>query len=87
MAFTVKNEVLVRVYGVLAVVVLVALMIAHRTIKISVIEGETWREKGEKLYIKEVPVEAERGNILTEEGNLLATSIQKLQLTVAAAPR
>ena len=75
MAFTVKNEVLVRVYAVLAVVVLVAFAIAHRTFQISVIEGRDWREKGEELYIKEVPVEAERGNILTEDGNLLATSM------------
>ncbi|MEO1258736.1 MAG: penicillin-binding protein [Bacteroidota bacterium] len=75
MAFTVKNEVLVRVYAVLAVVVLVALVIAHRTFQISVVEGKEWREKGEDLYIKEVPVEAERGNIITEDGNLLATSM------------
>ena len=75
MAFTVKNEVLVRVYAVLAVIVIVALVIAHRTIQISIVEGEVWREKGESLYIKEVPVEAERGNIITEDGNLLATSM------------
>ncbi len=75
MAFTVKNEVLVRVYAVLAVIIVVALAIAHRTVQISVMEGKKWREKGESLYIKEVPVEAERGNILTQNGNLLATSM------------
>ncbi len=75
MAFTVKNEVLVRVYVVLVLVLLVALVIAHKTIQISILEGEKWRSKGESLYIKEVPVEAERGNILTEDGSLLATSM------------
>ena len=75
MAFNIKNEVLVRVYAVLAVVVIVALAIAQRTIQISVVEGREWREKGEELYIKEVPMEAERGNILTQDGNLLATSM------------
>ncbi len=75
MAFTIKNEVLIRVYVVLVVILVVAVAIAYRTVQISVVEGKTWREKGEDLYIKEVPVEAERGNILTEDGNLLATSM------------
>jgi cell division protein FtsI (penicillin-binding protein 3) len=75
MAFNVKNEVLVRVYVVLSAVVLVAAAIFTQTIKISVVEGEKWRSKGEDLYIKEVPMEAERGNILTEDGSMLATSM------------
>ncbi len=75
MAFNVKNEVLIRVYVVLAAVVLVAVAIFTQAVKISVIEGEKWRSKGEDLYIKEVPMEAERGNILTEDGSMLATSM------------
>ncbi|MBI1223601.1 MAG: PASTA domain-containing protein [Bacteroidetes bacterium] len=75
MAFNVKNEVLLRVYVVLATVVLVAAAIFTQAVKISVIEGEKWRSKGEDLYIKEVPMEAERGNILTEDGSMLATSM------------
>ncbi|MCC6725515.1 MAG: transpeptidase family protein [Saprospiraceae bacterium] len=75
MAFNVKNEVLVRVYVVLAAVVLVAVAIFTQTVKINVVEGEKWRSKGEDLYIKEVPMEAERGNILTEDGSMLATSM------------
>ncbi|MFZ1735597.1 MAG: penicillin-binding transpeptidase domain-containing protein, partial [Candidatus Moraniibacteriota bacterium] len=75
MAFNVKNEVLIRVYVVLAVIVLVAVAIFTQAVKISVIEGEKWRSKGEDLYIKEVPMEAERGNILTEDGSMLATSM------------
>ncbi|HFA51659.1 MAG TPA: PASTA domain-containing protein [Bacteroidetes bacterium] len=75
MAFTVKNEVLVRVYVVLTLIVAVAFGIAYRTFQISVVEGEKWRKEGNKLHIKEVPVEAERGNILTEDGSMLATSM------------
>ncbi len=75
MAFNVKNEVLVRVYIVLAAIVGVAIAIAWQTININVVEGEKWRSKGEDLYIKEVPMEAERGNILTEDGSMLATSM------------
>lgn len=75
MAFNVKNEVLIRVYVVLAAIVVVAAAIFTQAVKISVIEGEKWRSKGEDLYIKEVPMEAERGNILTEDGSMLATSM------------
>ncbi|MEY3367647.1 MAG: hypothetical protein RI973_802 [Bacteroidota bacterium] len=75
MAFNVKNEVLIRVYIVLAAIVVVAVAIAAKTVRISIIEGEKWRQKGEALYIKEVPMEAERGNILTEDGSMMATSI------------
>jgi cell division protein FtsI (penicillin-binding protein 3) len=75
MAFNVKNEVLYRVYAVLVVIVIVAAAIFTKAFKISVTEGEKWRSEGEELYIKEVPLEAERGNILTEDGSMLATSM------------
>jgi cell division protein FtsI (penicillin-binding protein 3) len=75
MAFNVKNEVLIRVYVVLVMIVLTAVAIFTKAMKISLMEGEKWRSKGEELYIKEVPVEAERGNILTEDGSMLATSM------------
>lgn len=71
----IKNEVLVRVYIVLSVVVFVAIAIFAKAIKISVIEGDRWRAKGKELYVKYVDVDAERGNIITEEGSLLATSL------------
>ena len=72
---TIKNEVLVRVYGVLVVVVLVAVAIFAKAVEIAVLEGKDWRERGDELYRRYVPVEAERGNILTEDGSLLATSL------------
>lgn len=75
MAFNVKNEVVVRVYVVLVGIMVVAAVIFARAFKIAVLEGEKWRSKGEALYIKEVPVEAERGNILAEDGSMLVTSM------------
>ncbi len=71
----IKNEVLVRVYIVLSVIVLAAICIFAQAIKISVIEGDRWRAKGKELYVKYVDVEADRGNIITEDGSLLATSL------------
>ncbi len=74
MATTIKNEVLIRVYIVLFLIVAAAVFIFSTAVRISVFEGEKWRNRGNQ-FIKQRPVEAERGNILTEDGQLLATSI------------
>ena len=71
----IKNEVLIRVYVVLFLVVLAGLILMVQTVKISVVEGEKWRERGKSLYVEYKPVKAERGNILAEDGSFLATSL------------
>lgn len=72
----IKNEVLYRVYLLLFGVVLpLSVILVYRTVYISYWEGEKWRGKSEDLYVDYRPVEAERGNILAEDGSLLATSI------------
>ncbi|RMG82705.1 MAG: PASTA domain-containing protein [Bacteroidetes bacterium] len=71
----IKNEVLIRVYIVLAFICLVAMLVFGRTIQISIIEGEKWRQQGNEEHRRYQVIEAERGNILTEQGDLLATSL------------
>ena len=70
----IKNEVLVRVYAVLGLLVIAGVGIFTKAIKISATEGERWRYIGQR-YIQEKPLAAERGNILTEGGEFLATSV------------
>lgn len=72
----IKNEVLYRVYILLfGIIVPAAIFLLYQTIYISYWEGARWRNKGEELYVDYKPVEAERGNIMAEDGSLLATSI------------
>ncbi len=72
----VKNEVLYRVYFILFMVVIpAALTLIYKTAYISYAEGDYWRQKGKEAYIKPRSVEADRGNILASNGDLLATSI------------
>ena len=71
----IKNEVLIRVYIVLAIVVMAALVILAKVVYIQVKEGDKWRAKGKNLYVEYRAVEAERGSIMTEDGSLLATSL------------
>ena len=71
----IKNEVLVRVYIVLFFISLVAMLIFGRALQITFLEGEKWRSQGNEEHRRYRTVEAERGNILTEKGDLLATSL------------
>lgn len=72
----IKNEVLYRVYFILFMVVIpTAMLLIYKTAYISYAEGDFWRKKGADLYIEPRSIEADRGNILASNGDLLATSI------------
>ncbi|PHI19322.1 peptidoglycan glycosyltransferase [Lewinellaceae bacterium SD302] len=80
MALTVKNDVLLRVYVVLAVLIgPIAGLLMYRTVDIAVLNKAESLEESD-LYVKEVPVEAERGNVYSHDGNLLATSVPYFEL-------
>lgn len=77
----IKNEVLVRVYFLLfGIIVPVAIALVYRSVQIGIFEGERWREQGKAKYLDYRKVEADRGNILSADGNLLATSIPYFDL-------
>ncbi len=76
----IKNEVLYRVYIVLFLVIIAAVAIAVKTVQISVVQGADWRKKLDSLYVKSIPVEAPRGNILTADGSFLATSLPSFDI-------
>lgn len=71
----IKNEVLYRVYAVAALVMLVAVVIFGRLYQISVVQADKWEHKSDSLFMKWVEVKADRGNILADDGSLLATSL------------
>lgn len=71
----IKNEVLVRVYLVAAMILLAAFVIFGRLYQLSVVDADIWRAKSDSLYVKWVDVYADRGNILADDGSLLATSL------------
>ena len=71
----IKNEVLYRVYIVLSLVTLFGAAILVKAFKINYIEGNDWRAQGKEQHIQEITLEDNRGNIVTEDGSLLATSL------------
>ena len=64
-----------RQYVIFLVFVLAGFVILGRVAQIGIIEGDKWRSRGDSLYVKYQPVEAERGNILSSDGRLLVTSL------------
>lgn len=61
--------------GFLVFFILLSLGIIGRILWIQYMEGAALRDKGEKLAYKEFQLPASRGNILAEDGRLLATSM------------
>ena len=76
----IKNEVLTRMYIVLAAFILLAFFLFAKTVKISYMEGEKWRAVANDNYVKYESVPALRGNILSDDGSLLAASIDKYDI-------
>ena len=71
----IKNEVLVRVYLVAGAVLLVAIVIGVKLFTLSVTEAAKWRRKADEQFLRWVDAPSDRGNILADDGSLLATSL------------
>jgi len=70
-----KKELLIRVYIVALAMVGIAGLLFYKAAKISIVEGEQWRSMGDSLYLKYIPIVADRGDILASDGSLMTTSL------------
>ena len=70
-----KNEVLVRVYLVTMFILMAAIAIFFKGIQLVFVEGAKWRQKSVEKFVSYRPMLGERGNIISSDGALLATSI------------
>ncbi len=71
----VKNDILWRVYLGFVGIVALSCCILGRTIYIQQVQGAYWRGKSDSLHTRLLPMEAERGTIFSEDGNMLSTSV------------
>jgi len=74
-----KKELLVRVYMVLGAFIILAMVIMVRVVRVSLVEGDKWRDKS-KHNVKMRTLTAERGNIYSEDYNLLSTSLKFFEI-------
>lgn len=77
-----KKELLIRVYIVALAMVGVACLLFYKAARISIVEGDTWRNMGDSLYLKYVPIIADRGDILAADGSLMTTSLPFFDLHI-----
>ena len=76
------TNILNRLYFVSGCMFVFALLIIFKLINIQFNQGEVYRSLAEKRTIKNVVIPANRGNIYSTNGNLLATSVPKYDIRI-----
>jgi len=71
----IKNDILWRVYLCFLGIVILGVVVLGRTFYIQQVEGKFWTSMGDSLHLKYFPIDAERGTIYSEDGNMLSTSV------------
>jgi cell division protein FtsI (penicillin-binding protein 3) len=71
----VKKDILWRVYLCFLGIIMLGVVILGRAFYIQRIQGAYWKSMSDSLHLKYMPINAERGSIYSEDGNMLSTSI------------
>ena len=78
----IKNSILLRVRLAFLPMVLFGVAIVYRIGVIQMVEGDKWRSLKAEIGLEYRPVPATRGNIISDNGSLLATSIPFYKLAM-----
>ncbi len=70
-----KNDIVWRIKLIYYAVLVFAIVLIYKVIIIQYVDGDMWRQRAENLTLRYETVEAVRGNIISSDSNLLATSI------------
>lgn len=76
----IRANILLRVYLSFGLIVLLAVAVLVRLCDVQFVEGDKWRAMADSLSTKYINVEAARGNIYSNDGSLLATSVPEYEL-------
>lgn len=71
----IRKSILIRVYLAFGLMVFGALLVFGKMLHVQYVDGNKWQAIADSLTIKERIVEAARGNIYSNDGSLLATSV------------
>ena len=71
----IKKDILWRVYLSFLCTIALGLIVLGKAFYIQRFEGKHWKNLGDSLHLKYVPINAERGTIYSEDGNILSTSV------------
>lgn len=81
----IKNDILWRIYLAFFAVALIAFLIVAQAFRVQVVEGEKWTSLADSLTTGFKTIPAERGNIFSEDGKLLASSLPSFEIRMDAA--
>ena len=76
----IRKTILMRVYLAFGLMVFGALLVFGKLLHLQYVDGDQWREMADSLTIRERVVEAARGNIYSNDGSLLATSVPEYDI-------
>ena len=76
----IRANILLRVYIAFGLIVLFAFAVVLRLGHVQYVQGEKWVKMADSLSIREFEIEAVRGNIYSNDGSLLATSVPEYEL-------
>jgi cell division protein FtsI (penicillin-binding protein 3) len=71
----IKRDILWRVYLSFLGVVLLSFVVLGRAFYIQRMQGNYWRSMSDSMHQKFIPLDAERGTIFSEDGQMLSTSV------------
>ncbi len=81
MAINEKN-ILKRLYFVAGCMFVFALLVVYKLVDIQFVQGDQYRDLAEKRTIQNVDIPANRGNVYSADGSLLATSVPKYDVRI-----
>lgn len=76
----IRKSILMRVYLAFGLMVLGAFVVFAKMLHLQYVDGGEWRAIADSLTIQERIVEATRGNIYSNDGSLLATSVPEYEI-------
>lgn len=76
----IRKSILMRVYLAFGLMVLGAFAVFAKMLHLQYVDGGEWRAIADSLTIQERVVEAARGNIYSNDGSLLATSVPEYEI-------
>lgn len=79
-----EKNILNRLYFVVGGMFIFALLIAFKLVNIQFVQGDQYRDLAEKRTIQNVDIPANRGNVYSANGSLLATSVPKYDIRIDA---
>ena len=79
-----KKEILNKAYLLTGFMFLFAIGIGYKLVQIEFIEGDAFRKLAEQGTVKTFEIAANRGNVYTSDGSLLATSVSKFDIRMDA---